>query len=324
MKLKKIIICNRDFMHAIHMSSFRVLTKLRARKSFKLGELNNDTSFNAYEMVKAILIANTNRPLEDLDAKLIVSIAPGSLTFDDARRIIFGYVNAGRYGESYTVRQKQLSSGNHKLVNHDEVTEKKRYIFIYLPDSLDTGIMAFHDTSRLNARIPIKYIIESGFKNNTPSFEARMRALLHEQIPHEIKNAAVTEIRAVGYKVSNDTADAMRLIGNRTTADFIIKNKGYSMGVVSDYLSTKKSQNKLLEIIEPASSKIKITAQVNGKNKIYDLRDIVAKGVSITLDDAKLNIDLITNEPNEQALHDAIKDEINDYLSEIYGRGYAI
>ncbi|ENJ4476836.1 hypothetical protein AB1E84_002975 [Yersinia enterocolitica] len=311
-------------MHAVHMSSFRVLTKARSRKSFKLGALNNDTNFNSYKIVKAILNANMSTPLEDTDTKLIVSITPGNLTFDDSKRIIYGYVNAGRYGENYTVRHKLLSSVNHKQVNHDEVTEKMRYIFMYLPDSLDTGIVAFHDTSRLNARTPIKRIIEDTFKTNTPPFEARIRSLLHEEIPQGIKDSDVTEIRAVGYKVSNDTADAMRLVGSRTTADFVIKNKGFSMGRVSDYLGINKSQNRLLEILEPNSEKVKITAQVNGKEKVYELRNIIAKGVSITLDDANLNIDPITNEPSKQALHDAIKDEINDYLSEIYGSGYAI
>lgn len=311
-------------MHAVHMSAFRVLLKAKARKSFKLGELNNDQSFKAYDIVKVILNNNLNTPLEDTDTKLIVSIPSGNLTFDDNKRIIYGYVNAGRYGEKYTVRQKLLSSTNHKQVNHDEVTEKKRYIFMYLPDSLDTGIIAFHETARLNARTPIRKIIELGFVSNTPSFEARVRPLLHQDIPNSIKNSEVVEIRAVGYKVSKDAADAMRLIGNRTTADFIIKNKGYSMGKVSDYLGKSKSQNDLLEILEPDSNKIKITAQVNGKNKIYDLNDIIAKGASITLDDAKLNIDPLTQEPDTQGLHDAIKDEINDYLSAIYGSGYNI
>ncbi|MCG8708799.1 hypothetical protein JHU04_002023 [Brenneria sp. 4F2] len=311
-------------MHSVHMSSFRVLTKARSRTSFKLGELNNDQSLNAYEIIKNIINRNTKTPLEDINAKLIVSISPGKLKFDDSKRIIYGYVNAGRYGENYTVRQKALSSTNHKKVNNDEVTEKRRYVFMYLPDSLDTGIIAFHDSSRLNARIPIKKIIEDGFRAHTPTLEARVRSLLHEQIPQGIKDSPVMEIKAVGYKVSKDAADAMRLIGNRTTADFIIKNKGYSMGKVSDFLGKSKSQNKIIEIIEPDSEKIKITAQVNGKNKIYELRNIIAKGVSITIDDAVLNIDPLTNEPDEQALHNAIKKEINDYLLAIYGQGYTI
>lgn len=96
------------------------------------------------------------------------------------------------------------------------------------------------------------------------------------------------------------------------------------MGKVSDFLGRSKSQNELLEVLEPASDKIKITAQVNGKNKVYDLGDILAKGVSITLDDAALNIDPLTQEPNKQSLHNAIKTEINDFLSEIYGNGYSI
>ncbi|HBV1764324.1 TPA: hypothetical protein MDQ38_005486, partial [Klebsiella pneumoniae] len=85
-----------------------------------------------------------------------------------------------------------------------------------------------------------------------------------------------------------------------------------------------KSQNKLIDILEPDSDKIKITAQVNGKDKIYELRNILAKGVSITLDDTILNIDPITNEPNLNDLHNAIKEEINDFLSDIYGKGYTI
>jgi hypothetical protein len=306
------------------MSSFRVLLKARARKSFKLGALNNNQHINAYEITKQILKSNTNVPLEDKDTKLIVSIPSGSLTFDDKKRIIYGYVNAGRYGENYTVRQKMLSSTNHKKVNHDEVTEKRRYIFIYLPDSLDTGVVAFHDTSRLNARIPIKRIIENGFLAQTPPLEARVRPLLHEDVPQGVKDSPVMEVKAVGYKVSKDTADAMRLIGSRTTADFVIKNKGYSLGTVSDFLGTSKSQNKLIEILEPDSEKVKITAQVNGKDKVYELRNIIAKGVSITLDDANLNIDPLTNEPNEQDLHNAVREEINDFLSDIYGQGYAI
>lgn len=311
-------------MHAVHMSAFRVLTKARARTAFKLGELNDDQAIKAYDIVKKIINSNLDTPLEDVDTKLIVSIPTGNLTFDDNKRIIYGYVNAGRYGENYTVRQKLLASTNHKQVTHDEVTEKKRYIFMYLPDSLDTGIIAFHETSRLNARKPIKKIIESGFISNTPPLQARIRPLLHKSIPSSIKNAEVLEIKAVGYKVAKDTADAMRLIGNRTTADIVIKNKGYSMGIVSDYLGQSPSQNNLLDIIEPASEKIKITAQVNGKNKVYELRDIIAKGVSITLDDTTLNIDPLTQEPNPQALHNAIKAEINDYIFDIYGSGYNI
>ncbi len=96
------------------------------------------------------------------------------------------------------------------------------------------------------------------------------------------------------------------------------------MGTVSDYLGKNISQNNLLDIIEPDSEKIKITAQVNGKNKIYELRDIIAKGISITLDDTILNINPLTQEPDSQALHNAIKAEINDYLAEIYGSGYSI
>lgn len=311
-------------MHSVHMSSFKVLLKQRSRKTYTLGALNNDSANNAYEITKQILSAHINIPLEDTDSKLIVSIPTGNLTFDDTKRIIYGYVNAGRYGESYTVRQKLLSSAIHKQVNHDEVTEKKRYIFIYLPDSLDTGIFAFHDTARLNARSPIKKIIEDGFKKYKTPLEARIRPLLHESIPQAIKDSPVKEIRAVGYKVSKDTADAMRLIGNRLTADFVIKNKGYSMGAVSDFLGKNKSQNQLIDILEPDSEKVKITVQVNGKDKVYELKNIIAKGVSITLDDANLNIDPLTNEPNKKSLHDSIKDEINDFLFEIYGKGYNI
>lgn len=108
------------------------------------------------------------------------------------------------------------------------------------------------------------------------------------------------------------------------TADFVIKNKGYSMGYINDYLGKSPSQNKLIDILEPNSDKIKITAQVNGRNKIYDLRNIIEKGVSVTLDDASLNIDPITNEPNQTDLHNCVKEEINDYICEIYGNGYCI
>lgn len=34
------------------MSSFRVLTKQRSRKSYKLGELNGDNKLSAYEITK--------------------------------------------------------------------------------------------------------------------------------------------------------------------------------------------------------------------------------------------------------------------------------
>lgn len=102
---------------------------------------------------------------------------------------------------------------------------EKRYIFIYLPDSLDTGIFAFHETSRLNARTPIKSTVELGFKAHNPSLEARILPLLHKDIPQTIKDSPVIEIKAIGYKTSKDTADAMRLIGDRMTADFVIKTK---------------------------------------------------------------------------------------------------
>lgn len=311
-------------MHAVHLSGFRVLTKAYSKKSFKLGALKDDPSLNAYELVKSVLQGNTDTPLEDANSKLIVSIPAGSLNFDDAKRIIHGYVLAGRYGENYTVRHKDLSSPSNKDVNHDEVAEYKRYILMYLPDSLDTGVVAFHESARLNPRTPIKKLIESEFRANTPQLEARVRALQYKDIPTSIKNSEVMEIKAVGYKTAKDTADAMRLIGNRTTGEFIIKNHGSTLGKMSDFLATRKTKNKLIELIEKDSEEIKITAKINGKNKVYNLDNVLAKGISITLDDAKLNIDPATLEPDQNSLYDTIKDEINDTLFEIYGAGYSV
>jgi len=311
-------------MHAVHLSAFRVLTKPRSRKSFKLGELKDDPNLKAYELVKAVLQSNEEKPLEDVDSKLIVSIPKGSLTFDDAKRIIYGYVLAGRYGENYTVRHKKLSSPSSKKVKHDEVAEYKRYIFMYLPDSLDTGVVAFHENARLNPRTPIKKLVESSFLAHKSQLEARLRPLQYKDIPTSIKNSDVMEIKAIGYKAAKDTADAMRLIGNRTTGEFIIKNHGSALGKVSDFLLTNKTKNNLIELIEKDSEQIKITANINGKKKIYNLNDVLAKGISIALDETTLNIDPLTLEPDKNSLHDAIKDEINDSLLEIYGQGYSI
>ena len=306
------------------MSSFRVLTKKRARTSYKLGELNDDPTLCAYKIIKDILIKNTGKPLDNPDTKLIVSIPNGNLTFDDKKRVIYGFVNAGRYGETYTVRDKRLTTTSPKKINHDEVTEKKRFIFMYIPDSLDTGIIAFHESDRLSARTPMKMLIESGFLSHAPSLEARVMALLHEKIPKYVKESDVTEIKAVGYKVDQATEDAIRLLGNRTTAEFVIRNKGYSMGKVSDYLNKSKSQNGLLDLIEPNSEKIKITAQVNGKPKVYELDNILAKGIAINIDDSLLDLDPITKEPSDKKLLEIMRSEVNDYIGAIYGKGYSI
>ena len=128
---------------------------------------------------------------------------------------------------------------------------------MYLPDSLDTGIIAFHDTERLNAKTCFKKFIESNFQNQSPRLEARVRALLHKDIPSRIKEADVVEIKAVGFRSSQDDADAMALVGNRLTGEFVIKNNGLSMGSVVDFITRNKPQTDLIELLEEKSDKIK-------------------------------------------------------------------
>ncbi|HGN1329218.1 TPA: hypothetical protein ACKRF0_002218 [Proteus mirabilis] len=319
-------------MHSIHLCSFRILKKQKSSKSFCLGELNDDSNKKAYELMKTIFENNVGIPIDYPETKTIVSIpknpafTQGSklnkaeLNYDDVNRLIYGYLNVGRYGEKYTVREKSLTSTNTKNIEYNDVEEKKRYILMYLPDSLDTGIIAFHDTERLNAKTCFKKFIESNFQNQSPRLEARVRPLLHKDIPSRIKEADVVEIKAVGFRSSQDDADAMALVGNRLTGEFVIKNNGLSMGSVVDFITRNKPQTDLIELLEEKSDKIKITASVNGQDKVYTLNNILSKGISIALDDSDLNLDQ-NGFPNMGSLHNAIKNEINDYLSDIYGDG---
>ncbi|WP_444859371.1 hypothetical protein [Serratia sp. (in: enterobacteria)] len=304
-------------MHSVNFYSFRVLEKKGGHKSYNLGELKNNNQIKAYDIIKNYIIANYNIAMESQGAKTVVSIS--SLNFDDNKKLIYGYVNVGKYGEQYSVRHKSLSQPKKFTVTVDDVPERARYVMLYLPDALDEGIIAIHSSDKISPRGVLFENIIAHFKAAPLSMEPRFRPLLHKNIPQYILESQISEIKAIGFKPHKDLADAVKNASTHIQTEYTIRNNASHLGKVKDYIGNGKHKE-IVEILSDNSEKVKFKAEVNGRDVVYNIYDILGKGIGILLDDSKLQIDLLTGIPNLSALHDEIRTHTNDIISSIHNR----
>ncbi len=302
-------------MHSVFFYSFRVLEKKGSHKSYKLGELKNNNSLKAYDIIKNYITANYNVAMESQHSKTVVSI--DSLNFDDNKKLIYGYVNVGKYGEQYSVRHKSLSTPKKFTVTVDDVPEKLRYVMLYLPDALDEGIIAIHSSERISPRGVFFERIVEHIKAAPLSLESRFKPLMHKNIPQYILDSQISEIKAIGFKPYKDLADAVKNASTHVQTEYTIRNNASHLGKVRDYIGTGKHKE-IVEILSDNSDKVKFKAEVNGREVIYNIYDILGKGIGMLLDETQLNIDVLTGIPSLTALHDQVRIHTNDIISSIH------
>ncbi|ELQ6111619.1 hypothetical protein R2246_002564 [Cronobacter sakazakii] len=302
-------------MHSISYYSFRILTKKSSRHSKQLGALGLSANKSAYDILKEFLNLYKINPLEFGLSKTKISLEQHSkLFFDDTKNLVYGYIKVGKYGESHEIKDTSFTRTQYTTAV-DDVILRERYILIYIPDSLEEGIIAFHGSDNISAKSTFSDALVNYFKR-TYQLEARVNPLCHRSIPQHILDSEVKQIKAVGFKTPNDVADSFGSNKTNVKTDLIIKyNQGY-MGSFRD-LKNKRISN-VIEIVEDRCDEIKISLQLGNRTIVFNYDTILRKGISLELDDNDLKINSSTGIPDLIALHDTVKVITNDILLDIH------
>lgn len=310
-------------MHTVKFFSFRVLTKKGSKHSFNLNAIptGSGNNIDAYSIVKGFFTKNANSPIEAVLAKSVAYLDGNKdIKFDDIKKLIYGYVEVGSFGESSAVRERQ---SNKKLLNTlaDNTIAKKRYVMIYLPDGVDEGVIAYHSTKSTQASTVLSDRILEEFKSL--GLEARISPLVHKQVPRYILDAELTEIKAVGFKPHLDITDAKTSKKTHLEGDFTISNGGsVLLGKFRD-LGSKK-YNDVIEVVSEASDQVKVKLKIGSRSVTYNYDSIIRKGISIELDKDNLNIDTSTGIPNLSDIHATIVAITNDILKEVHNNNSGV
>jgi len=302
-------------MHSISFFSFRVLTHKGSRTCKKLNDLGLSNNKTAYELFVDYFNNYKSTPIEFGLSKTKVSLEQHTaLTFDNKKRLIYGYVKVGKYGESSEIKDVKLTKV-HYTTTIDDVTLKQRYILIFLPDGLEEGIIVFHSNDNISARGILSDAIVEHFRMKY-KLEARINPLCHKKIPQYILDSELKQIKAQGYQAPKDITDSF---GNNKTnikTDLVIKVNQGILGSFND-LKNKKIGN-IIEIIEDKCDAIKVSLQLGNRTVIFNYDTILKKGISVELDDSDLNINITTGIPDLKALHATISTIANDILNELH------
>ncbi|HGB6637124.1 TPA: hypothetical protein ACIV14_003527, partial [Salmonella enterica subsp. enterica serovar Enteritidis] len=92
-------------MHSVNFYSFRVLTHKGSRASKKLNDLGLSNKKTAYELFVDYFTLYKNPPIEFGVSKTKISLEQHTkLHFDNTKKIIYGYIKVGKYGESSEIK----------------------------------------------------------------------------------------------------------------------------------------------------------------------------------------------------------------------------
>ncbi|WP_449540960.1 hypothetical protein [Enterobacter ludwigii] len=302
-------------MHSVSFYSFRILTKKGSRNSKPLGALGLSNNKTAFDILTDFLNNYKFSPIELSSAKIKISLEQhAKLTFDRNKCLVHGYIKVGKYGESHEIKDTQLTTTQY-TTKVDDVTLRERYVLIYLPDSLEEGIIAFHSSDNTSAKSVFSEFLLEYFLTKY-QLEARINPLCHKNIPQHILNSEVKQIKAVGYKPPTDIADSFGRNKTNVKTDLVIKFNEGMMGSFRD-LREKRLSN-VIEIVEDKCDEVKVSLMLGNRTIVFSYDSILKKGISVELDDAEINIDANTGIPDLTALHDTIKIVTNDILSEIH------
>ena len=302
-------------MHSVSFYSFRILTKKGSRNSKPLGALGLSTNKTAFDILADFLNNYKVSPIELSSAKTKISLEQhAKLTFDINKCLVHGYIKVGKYGESHEIKDTQLATTQY-TTKVDDVTLRERYLLIYLPDSLEECIIAFHSSDNTSAKSVFTEFLLDYFLTKY-QLESRLNPLCNKNIPQHILDSEVKQIKAVGYKPPTDIADSFGRNRTNVKTDLVIKFNEGMMGSFRD-LREKRLSN-VVEIVEDRCDEVKVSLMLGNRTIVFSYDSILKKGISVELDDADINIDANTGIPDLTALHDTIKIVTNDILSEIH------
>lgn len=304
-----------DSMHSVAFYSFRVLVKKGSSKSKKLNDLGSTNGKSAFDVFNDYFNIKKSIAINSQLSKSLISLENlSSIKINSSKKLIFGYLKVGKYGETTEIKNNNLSLTKLKTLV-DDVTLRERYIMIYLPDSLEEGFIAIHGSDGTSARTVLFEAIIEYFKVSY-NLEARFNPLCHKKIPDYILDSEVKEIKAIGFKTPDDIADSFATGKTNIKTDLIIKN---NQGLIGSFRQLKsKAIGNVIEIIEDQCDEVKVTLKIGNRNIIFNYGTILKKGINAELDDSDIDIDPSSGIPNLDKLHNAILSISNEILLDIH------
>lgn len=302
-------------MHSVTFYSFRVLVKKGSSKSKRLNNLESTNGKTAFDVFNDYFNKNKSVAINAQLSKSLISLENlADIKIKSQKKIIYGYLKVGKYGETTEIKDNSLSLTKLKTLV-DDVTLRDRYVLIYLPDSLEEGFVAIHGSDGTSARAVIFESIIEYFKLNY-QLEARFNPLCHKKIPDYILDSEVKEIKAIGFKPPRDIADSFSTGKTNIKTDLIIKN---NQGLIGSFRQLRsKSIGNVIEVVEDQCDEVKVTLKIGNRNIIFNYETILRKGISVELDDADIDIDPSSGIPDLDKLHNAIADISNEILLDIH------
>jgi len=308
-------------MHSIKLYSFRILEAKGSRKSKTLGNLGLTNKKTAANIFEGYLNSKIATPVYSNTGNSIIFIENSNkLNFSKGNELFYGYINSGSHGESSEIRDSNLVNKKFNTLPSD-VTLKLRYFMVYLPSSLEEGIIAIHchdntDLSRALFDSAIDY-----FKS-LYSLEVRINPLHHKKIPNYILDAGVSKITAISYKTPSDISNSFNTAKTNIKTDIVIKPTSGILGKLKDLKN--KSISDVFEVLSDDSKEVKVTLKIGNRDIVYSYSSLIKKGINIELEDGSLNIDKKTGLPNLNDLHNEVVDISNEFLLEIHGRNKGV
>ena len=308
-------------MHTISFYTIRVKLDKNSKKYQPLGELNAD-GLNMYEIFKGYVNKYKDTAIEDKKKnKTVYFDSCSEISFDDKKELIYGYAKVGKYGETFNV----VDRGSKKPMYNGKTNDifyNQRYIMAFLPDDLNEGYIAVHTFHQTNVKNMLFDHLKTFFLA-TYGLTVEINSLLPEEVPYDVLNGKVSEIRAINHLPRKDISDTLDKGCYNVQTEFVIKSKKTSLGLLKDYVTPQGEQKKtpLIEVLSQESSEIKLFVDVNGRKRLYKCNNILGKGITFLLDEENMNISQTTGIPCKEQMKQLLREHLNDILSALYREG---
>lgn len=305
-------------MHTISFYTIRVKVSKDSKEYRVLGEIN-DNGLDMYSILKNYINKYANDTIEDKTKnKTMYFDNCSEICFDDKKELIYGYAKVGKYGEIFNVVDRNSKEPMYDGKTND-IFYNQRYIMAFLPGDLKEGYIAIHTVHQTS----VKGILFDHLKDFCLAayrLTIELNSLLPKEVPHDVLNGKVSEIRAINHSPRQDICDELKKGCYDVQTEFIIKSKRKSLGHLRDYVTRwgKQKPISLIEILGQESSEIKLFVDVNGRKRLYKCDNILGKGITFILDDEDMNVSLTTGIPCRENMKQLLHEHLDVVLKEIY------
>ena len=307
-------------MHTVSFYTIRVRVSRNSEKYQTLGELNT-TGLDMYSILKNYINKYAKDTIEDKKKnKALYFDECSEICFDDKKELIYGYAKVGKYGETFNVVDRSSKEPMYDGKTND-IFYNQRYIMAFLPGDLREGYIAVHTVHQTNVK-GILFDHLKAFCLANYGLTVKINSLLPKEVPYDVLNGKVSEIRAINHSPTQDVCDELDKGCYDVQTEFVIKGRRNALGRLRDYVTPqgKQKPTPLIEVLDQKSSEIKLFVDVNGRKRLYKCDNILGKGITFILDEKDMSISQTTGIPCKERMKQLLREHLNIVLKEIYGK----